>query len=97
MALAGSNMVIAFFMAILTIIILALNYPPAISTSLRWARAVKDVITGSGLSPTYNIWLEFFIEERQLVFIGFTIIMRMVLAVFTYAGHRLRQGLRARF
>jgi hypothetical protein len=92
--LAAGNMVTAFILAILTIIFLGLNYPEAISTSLRWARSAKDVITGTGLNPSYNVWLEFLLEDRQLVFIGYTIIMRMVLSLFTYAGRRMRDRLR---
>lgn len=87
--LAAGNMVTAFVLAILTIIFLGLNYPGAISVSLRWARVVKDMITGSGINPAYNVWLEFLLEERQLVFIGYTIIMRMVLAALTYLGSRV--------
>jgi hypothetical protein len=83
-------MVFAFLLAIATIIVLGLHYPPAISSSLRWARVAKDMITGTGLSPSYNIWLEFFLEERQLVFIGYTILMRAVLAGFGYSYYRLR-------
>jgi hypothetical protein len=88
--LAASNMVAAFILAILTIIFLGLNHPPAISASLRWARVAKDIITGTGLNPSYNIWLEFFLEERALVFIGYTILMRAVLALFGYGYYRLR-------
>jgi hypothetical protein len=88
--LAAGNMVAAFLLAALTIVFLALNYPPAISASLRWARVAKDIITGSGLNPSYNIWLEFFLEERQLVFVGFTILMRIVLALLTYVTQRVR-------
>jgi hypothetical protein len=87
-------MVTAFLLAIITIIFLGLNYPPAISASLRWARSVKDVITGTGLDPAYNVWLEFLLEDRQLVFIGYTIIMRMVLALVTYTGLRIRNHVR---
>ena len=90
MLLAASNMVTAFILAILTIIVLGLNYPPVISTSLRWGRVAKDFITGSGLSPTYNIWLEFFLQEQQLVFIGYTILMRVLLSSLYYGGQRLR-------
>ena len=92
--LAAGNMVTAFVLAILLIIFLGLNYPPAISTSLRWARSAKDVITGTGLNPSYNVWLEFLLEDRQLVFIGYTIIMRMVLALMTYTGLRIRSRVR---
>ena len=92
--LAAGNMVTAFLLAIVTIIFLGLNYPPAISASLRWARSAKDVITGTGLNPSYNVWLEFLLEDRQLVFIGYTIIMRMVLALLTYTGSRIRSRVR---
>lgn len=92
--LAAGNMVTAFLLAIITIVFLGLNYPPAISASLRWARTAKDVITGTGLDPSYNVWLEFLLEDRQLVFIGYTIIMRMVLALLTYTGLRIRNKVR---
>ena len=92
--LAAGNMITAFILAILAIIFLGLNYPPAISESLRWARYTKDIITGSGLNPSYNVWLEFLLEDRQLVFIGYTIIMRMVLALVTYTGTRIRDRVR---
>jgi hypothetical protein len=87
-------MITAFILAILAIIFLGLNYPPAISESLRWARYTKDIITGSGLNPSYKVWLEFLLEDRQLVFIGYTIIMRMVLALVTYTSMRIRDRVR---
>jgi hypothetical protein len=90
MVLAAGNMITAFILAMVTIIFLALNYPQAISASLRWARVAKDMITGTGLNQSYNIWIEFLLEERQLVFIGYTILMRMLLALLTYGGNRLR-------
>lgn len=92
--LAAGNMITAFILAILTIIFLGLNYPPVISESLRWARYSKDIITGTGLNPSYNVWLEFLLEDRQLVFIGYTIIMRMILALVTYTGVRIRDRVR---
>lgn len=92
--LAAGNMITAFILAILAIIFLGLNYPPAISESLRWARYTKDIITGSGLNPSYNVWLEFLLEDRQLVFIGYTIVMRMILALVTYTGMRIRDRVR---
>jgi len=96
MVLAGGNMVAAFLLAILTIVYLGFNYPPVISASLRWARVVKDIITGTGLNPSYNVWLEFFLDEKLLVFIAYTIMSRMALAAFTFVGYRLWDGVRQR-
>jgi hypothetical protein len=48
---------------------------------LAWARDLKGVITNTGLDPKYNIWLELLLEERQLLFMFFTIAARIVLAI----------------
>jgi uncharacterized membrane protein YidH (DUF202 family) len=93
MILAAGNMVTAFILAFLAIIFIALNYPTAALGMLRWARVAKDAITGTGLNPAYNVWLEFLLEERQLVFIFVTIVMRMVLAGIGFAGNHVRKAL----
>jgi hypothetical protein len=55
--------------------------PETLSTMLGWARDLKGVITGTGLDPKYNIWVELLLEERQLLFMFFTIAARIVLAI----------------
>ncbi len=57
------------------------NSPETLSTMLGWARQLKSVITGTGLDPKYNIWVELLLEERQLLFMFFTIAARIVLAL----------------
>ncbi len=48
---------------------------------LAWARNLKGVITNTGLDPKYNIWVEFLLEEKQILFMFFTIAARIVLAI----------------
>jgi hypothetical protein len=55
--------------------------PESLSRMLGWARSLKAVITGTGLDPKYNIWVELLLEERQLLFMFFTIAARIVLAL----------------
>lgn len=55
--------------------------PETLSTMLGWARDLKSVITGTGLDPKYNIWVELLLEERQLLFMFFTIAARILLAL----------------
>jgi hypothetical protein len=57
------------------------NSPEALSYLLGWARDLKGAITGTGLDPKYNIWVEVLLEERQLLFMFFTIAARIVLAM----------------
>jgi zinc transporter ZupT len=66
-----------------------LKYPASMATILDWAAGLKLWITNRGLSPEYNNWVRVLLEERQLVFMGFTIVMRVLLSLVTYAGGRL--------
>jgi hypothetical protein len=73
-----------FFSLILGAIALAVvgyNAPEALSGMLGWARDLKGVITTAGLEPKYNIWVELLLEERQLLFMFFTVGARLFLGL----------------
>lgn len=73
-----------FFSLILGAILLAVvgyNNPELLSQMLGWARELKLFITSRGLAPHYNIWLELLLEERQLLFMAFVIIGRILIAI----------------
>jgi hypothetical protein len=75
-----------FFSLVLGAIMLGLvgyNSPESLSHMLAWARELKGAITGTGLDPKYNIWVEILLEERQLLFMFFTIAARILLALVT--------------
>lgn len=75
-----------FFSLILGALFLALvgyNSPETLSRMLGWARDLKGVITSTGLDPKYNIWVELLLEERQLLFMFFTIAARILIALVT--------------
>ena len=55
--------------------------PETLSAMLAWARDLKAVLTNTGLEPKYNIWVELILEERQLLFMFFTIGARIVLGL----------------
>ncbi|HRN85644.1 MAG TPA: hypothetical protein PK857_12545 [Hyphomicrobium sp.] len=57
------------------------NWPETLSMMLGWARDLKSVITRTGLEPKYNIWVELLLEERQLLFMFFTVGARIFLAL----------------
>ena len=75
-----------FFSLVLGAIMLGIvgyNSPETLSTLLGWARELKALITGTGLDPKYNIWVEVLLEERQLLFMFFTIAARLIIGIFT--------------
>lgn len=57
------------------------NWPQTLSQMLGWARDLKGIITTTGIEPKYNIWVELLLEERQLLFMFFTIAARIFLAL----------------
>jgi hypothetical protein len=73
-----------FFSLILGAILLGVvgyNSPETLSYLLGVAGNLKHVITSTGLDPKYNIWVEVLLEERQLLFMFFTIAARLILGI----------------
>jgi hypothetical protein len=73
----------------IALVYVGVNAPGVLDVFLGWARVTKDLITGAGLTPQYNIWVKFLLEEQQLVFVFFTIAARIFLALVTYPFIRL--------
>lgn len=81
--LSTGNIFLSLILGALMLALVGYNYPESLSEMLGWARELKVWITTRGLEPKYNIWLELLLEERQLLFMFFTIIARILLFVVT--------------
>jgi hypothetical protein len=79
--LATSSIFLSLVLAAFAIAVVGYNSPETLSHMLAWARDLKGVITNTGLDPKYNIWVEFLLEEKQILFMFFTIAARIVLAI----------------
>jgi len=55
--------------------------PDTIQTLFQTASSFKGWVVSRGLSSSYNNFLWFLIEEKQLVFMGFVMATRIVLAI----------------
>ena len=55
--------------------------PETMQTLFQSASGIKNWLVSRGISATYNNFLWFLIEERQLVFMGFVMATRIVLAI----------------
>lgn len=81
--LSTGNIFLSLVLGALMLALVGYNSPETLSEMLGWARNLKGWITSTGLEPKYNIWLELLLEERQLLFMFFTIIARILLFVIT--------------
>lgn len=73
-----------FFSLILGAFLLAVvgyNSPALLHELIGYAGDLKGIITSTGLDPKYNIWVELLLEERQLLFMFFTIAARIILGL----------------
>ena len=89
------NIVFSLILGAVLLIFVAFNSPETLSASLHWAHNVKEIITGTPLDPKYNVWLEFLLDDRQLVFMGFVVLARILLALFALPFILIRNRLRA--
>ncbi len=60
-----------------------LKYPDTMNQILDAASGLKTWLITRGLSPEYNNWIRVLLEERQLAFMGFTIVARIALSIVT--------------
>ena len=88
--LSTSTIFLSLILGALALAFVGYNWPETLSQMLGWARDLKGVITSSGLDPRYNIWVELLLEERQLLFMFFTIAARIFLSLLAapFAGWR---------
>lgn len=76
-----STIFISLILGAFALALVGYNSPETLSAMLGWARDLKSVITSTGIDPKYNIWVELLLEERQLLFMFFTIAARIFLAL----------------
>jgi hypothetical protein len=88
--LSTGNILLSLILGALLMALVAVYSPETLSMLLGWARNLKALITGTSLSAKYNIWLELLLEERQLLFMGFTVFARILLSLAVYPIARWR-------
>lgn len=79
--MSGGILFLSLILGAVLLAIVGYNSPQTLSELLGWARSLKQFITTRGLAPHYNIWIELLLEERQLLFMLFTIAARLILGI----------------
>ena len=94
--LSAGNILLSLILGAFLMALVAVYSPETLSVLLAGARSFKSLITGTGLDARYNIWLELLLEERQLLFMGFTIFARILLGLVTLPFARTFARMRQR-
>lgn len=78
---AAGNIFFSLLLGAVALAFVAVQWPDAMVDLLNFATGVKDHLTNTGLASKYNVWIKFLIQEQQLVFMGFVIVTRILLAM----------------
>lgn len=79
--LSTGNIIVSLILGAIALAFVGINYPETLDQIISLATSVKGYIVGTNLPPKYNVWVRLLLEEKQLVFMFFTIVMRILLAV----------------
>jgi len=87
------NIVLSLILGALLLALVGVHSPETLSSLLRWSHSVKEIITGTSLDPKYNVWIEFLLDDRQLVFMFFVVLARVILALIAWPFIVIRRRL----
>jgi hypothetical protein len=79
--LSTGNIVFSLVLGAIALAFVGINYPETLDQIINLATSVKGYIVNTNLPPKYNVWVRLLLEEKQLVFMFFTILMRILLAI----------------
>lgn len=79
--LSTGNIIISLILGAMALAFVGINYPETLDQIISMATSAKSYIVNTNLPPKYNVWVRLLLEEKQLVFMFFTILMRIVLAI----------------
>ena len=80
LAFSTSNIFISLVLGALMLAFVGVTSPETLSYLIGWARSVKGALISTGIAPKYNVWIELLLEEKQLIFMFFTILARILMA-----------------
>ena len=78
---AAGNIFFSLLLGAVALAVVAVQWPEIMEEILNIAAGLKEHLTNTGLASKYNVWIKFLLQEQQLVFMGFVIITRILLAL----------------
>jgi hypothetical protein len=79
--LSTGNIIVSLLLGAVALAFVGIHYPETLDQIISLATSAKSYIVNTNLPPKYNVWVRLLLEEKQLVFMFFTIVTRIVLAI----------------
>ncbi len=77
---AAGNIFFSLLLGAVALAFVAVQWPEVMEQILTLAAGLKEHLTNTPLASKYNVWIKFLLQEQQLVFMGFVIVTRILLA-----------------
>ncbi len=78
------NVVVSLLLGAIALAFVGINSPETLDKLITAATHVKSWLVGTALPPKYNVWVRLLLEEKQLVFMFFTILARIAMSLITW-------------
>lgn len=86
---SASNIFLSLLLGAFAIALCAIYLPELLEALQIRASHLKDdilwVLTSLGTTANVNVWIRFLVQDEQLVFMGFVIVMRIFLALLMWS------------
>ncbi|NWG47210.1 MAG: hypothetical protein HXY25_11775 [Alphaproteobacteria bacterium] len=81
-AWATANIFLSLFLGAIAMVAVSIWFPDVFAVILDGASWLESELGNTGLKNQYNNWVRFLIGDEQLTFMFFTVMVRVVLAIF---------------
>ena len=78
---AASTIFFSIILGAVAMAFTAVELPGVFEALQNGAGSLEDLIGDTGLDPKYNVWVKFLIDDIQLVFMGYVIVMRVLMSL----------------
>lgn len=79
-----SSFALTMIIALIALAYTLINFPTTMRDLLAGAGRVRDQIALLGLPDSYMVWVDILLQPPQIVFIGYSILTRLVIEIIAY-------------
>jgi hypothetical protein len=79
--LSLGNVFSSLIIGALALGIVWINFPNLALQLFRWAAVIRDWVVLANWPPQYEVALRFFVDERQIVYLGFVLASRIIVGL----------------
>lgn len=84
--------VLTMILALFAFTYTAINFPTTMRDLLAGAQQVRDQVQQAYLPDNYMVWVDIFLQPNQIVLVGFSIAMRIVVGILSAIFGRRKGG-----